>query len=95
MGKLTKKIHRQDKNVIMMPPRLGPSDIPTETIAPEIPKALPRSDGGNDSVTIAIPNAIINAEPIACKTLKAISQCTDGASPHNTDPVVKTIKPPM
>ncbi len=59
---------------MIKPPRVGPSTMPTETMPPLTPKARPRSLAGNASVTMARPKANVIAPPMACTTLKAMSQ---------------------
>ncbi len=73
-GKLTKKIQRHEKVSIKRPPRTGPITMPVETIEPLIPKAFPRSDPGNASVMMAVPNATIIAAPNPWITRDPMSQ---------------------
>src|SRR6185437_15332352 len=42
-GALTKKIHRQDSPDVRMPPNNGPMATASPVIAPQTPKAMPRS----------------------------------------------------
>jgi hypothetical protein len=42
IGRLTKKIHRQDSS-LSAPPRIGPSAAAAPTTAPHTPNAVPRS----------------------------------------------------
>ena len=73
MGRLTKKIQCQDRFLTIRPPSVGPTAIPTETMVPLMPSARHRSDGGNASVIMAIPNAMTMEAPTACTTRKPIS----------------------
>ena len=66
---------------------------PNETINPVMPNALPLSEGGNASVTIAAPRARIITAPKAWKIRKAISISILFEIPHKPEPVVKIIKP--
>ena len=95
MGTLTKKIQCHDRFSIITPPSVGPVTMPMETMEPAIPRARPRSCGGNASVTRARPSARISAAPMPCSTRKPMSQPTDGDKPHNSEPTVKTTKPEL
>ena len=65
MGRLTKKIQRQEKELRMRPPMAGPKTMPMVTMVPMMPRALPRSLLGKFSVTIAIPRPAVMAAPMA------------------------------
>ena len=42
-GTLTKKIQRQERSVVMIPPSTGPTATETPVVAPKTAKAAPRS----------------------------------------------------
>ena len=90
MGRLTKKIQCQERCCSRSPPTAGPVTMPTDTIVPITPSALPLSVTGKASVKMPAPRARIIAAPTACTTRKPISQPTVGDSPHRTEPTVKT-----
>ena len=93
IGRFTKKIHRQSVASRITPPRMGPAMMPSDTVVPLMPSALPRSEGGNASVVIAKPRAKIMAAPRACTTLAAMRNPIVGESPASTEPNVKTANP--
>ena len=71
---------------------VGPEIEPSEITKPPNPSTIPRSDGGNTSVRIAVPSAIIIiAAPTACRTRNAISISTFCAVPHNIEQNVEKI----
>jgi len=58
-GMLMKMMKRHPRYAAMNPPRVGPVARPTAILVALIPRALPRSDGGNAPTTIAGATAII------------------------------------
>ncbi len=94
-GMLTKKMARQPSDEIRTPPITGPLTIPTETVVPIQPSALPRSFTGKASTRMAAPRARMSTDPMACTTRNPISQETSGAIPQSADPRVNTTMPAM
>ena len=74
---------------------IGPDISPAPTTEPVVPRAWPRSSGGNASVTIAFPFAIASETPIAWKNRNAISCSMFWAKLAIAIPSVKITHPVM
>ena len=74
---LTKKIQRHPTYVVSAPPTSGPIATAIPTVAPQIPKAVPRSRPWNSCEMIASETANIPAPPIPCAPRAMISQSGD------------------
>lgn len=73
----------------MIPPSPGPAIDPSDTKAPIIPSARPRSLIGNTSVMIPVFVAIVILAPIAWTT-RARAKTNEWLNPHNKEPMVKS-----
>ena len=89
IGMLTKKIQRQPTYVVSAPPTRGPIATAIPIVAPQIPKAVPRSRPWNSWEMIASETANIPAPPIPCAPRATISQAGDCAAPHRAEAAVK------
>ena len=85
IGMLTKKIQRQPTYVVSAPPTSGPIATAIPTVAPQIPKAVPRSRPWNSCEMIASETANIPAPPIPCAPRARISQSGDCAAPQSAE----------
>ncbi|MNN87610.1 hypothetical protein D3C81_2051860 [compost metagenome] len=65
IGTFTQKIYSQPRVDTIIPPRLGPAILPSDTKVPIRPSALPRSVAGKISVTIPWLFAMVIEAPIA------------------------------
>ena len=94
IGRLTKKIQRQPTYVVSAPPTSGPIATAAPTVAPQMPKAVPRSRPWNSCEMIASETANIAAPPIPCTPRARISQSGDCAAPQRAEASVKSAIPP-
>ena len=85
---LTKKIQRQPTYVVSAPPTSGPIATASPTVAPQIPKAVPRSRPWNSWEMIASETANIPAPPMPCAPRARISQSGDCAAPQSAEAAV-------
>ncbi len=81
------------KYCVIIPPRLGPSELPRYTPAALMPRAFPRSRGGNIATNIAdaVQNIIELAVP--CNIRAAIRNFPEHARPHKIVVKVKSRAP--
>jgi hypothetical protein len=93
MGRFTKKIQRQDSPLVSAPPSTGPTATATPVIAPNTPKATPRSRGGKAAASRASDVANMIAPPMPWKARARARKVASGASPHRAEPTVKTTMP--
>ncbi|MNP60644.1 hypothetical protein D3C76_1557440 [compost metagenome] len=77
----------------MIPPRLGPAMLPSDTKVPIRPSALPRSLAGKISVTIPWLFAIVIDAPIAWMTRETMRNGRLVLRPQSRDPIMNTIVP--
>ena len=65
IGTFTKKIHSQPRRSVSAPPTSGPTATANPVVAPQMPKAVPRSLGGNSWAISAseVANIIAPAGP--------------------------------
>ncbi len=94
-GRLTRKIDCQPNRPISRPPSGGPMAMPVDTVLPMMPSARPRSAEGITSAMMAVPSAWVKAAPSPCRARKAISQPTEGDSPHSSEAMVNSARPMM
>ncbi len=69
IGTLTKKIQRQFSPLVIAPPRTGPTATAMPVMAPNTPKATPRSFGWNAWARSASAVANMIAPPTPCNAL--------------------------
>ena len=87
---LTKKIQRQPTYVVSAPPTSGPIATAAPTVAPQIPKAVPRSRPWNSCEMIASETANIPAPPMPWAPRARISQSGDCAAPQSAEAPVNS-----
>src|ERR1022692_2310419 len=95
IGTFTKKIHRQDRPEVRMPPSSGPIATARPVTAPQTPNATPRSLPRKASASSASDTANMIAPPTPCKARDSWSISVLTAKPHSTDAQVKTTSPTM
>ena len=93
MGRLTKKIHRQDRPEVSAPPSNGPIATACPVMAPQMPKAVPRSLPRNACASSASETENMIAPPTPCKARDSCSIRVFCASPHSNEASVKTTRP--
>ena len=93
-GRLTKKIHRQDSQVVSIPPASTPIAPPAPLTAPNAPSALVRSgpSGKIARISDSAAGAII-AAPRPSAARAATSMPADPASPQASEPAENTAAP--
>ena len=92
IGTFTKKIHRHEKLVTMMPPMTGPRMGPSSVGTPMRAMTLFIFSGPALRAMIACPTGMIRPPPKPCRTRKAIREEADQASPHRIEPPMKSIR---
>ena len=90
---LTKKIQRQLRPLVRTPPSTGPIATATPVVAPNAPKATPRSLPVNAEASRASAVANIAAPPMPWKARAAVRRPTSWARPQATEPTVKRTVP--
>ncbi len=93
IGRFTRKMPRQLIPLVITPPSTGPSAVATPATAPQMPKAEPRSLPWNVPASSAREVANRIAPPIPCTARDRISISWSCATPHSSDPAVKTASP--
>src|SRR5882762_8651132 len=92
-GTLIQKIARQSSGT-SRPPSTGPSAMLRPNVAPQKPRARARSRGsGKVLLMIDRATGLSIEPPTACSTRKAMSHPSPGASPHSSEPRVKSTNP--
>ena len=90
-GTLTKKIHSQERKSTRMPPNRTPNAAPTPPTAPQAPSAMLRSRPSlNVQTRIESAAGVIVAAPSPWSARKPISDASLQASPHRSEPRVKS-----
>src|SRR5947207_7807281 len=95
MGRLMKKIQRQEACSTIQPPRTGPSAAVIEVKPDHVPMARPRSLSEKEALSSARLPGTSNAAPAPCTPRAAIKKEIEGASPHKADPTAKRSTPIM
>ena len=80
IGRLMKKIQRQEALSTSQPPRIGPRIGPSSIGTPMIAITRPTRCGPAARVRIVMPHGISMPPPRPCRTRKAISDSADQAS---------------
>ena len=93
IGTFTKKIHRQDRPEVRMPPSSGPIATARPVTAPQTPNATPRSLPRKASASSASDTANMMAPPTPCTARDSWSISGLTAKPHSTDAQVNTTSP--
>ena len=93
IGMLTRKIQRHDSPLVITPPSTGPTATAIPVIAPNTPKAMPRSLPWNALDKSASDVANMIAPPTPCPARASVRNRGLGASPHSSEPVVKIATP--
>ena len=94
IGTLTKKIHRQDRYVVSIPPNNNPMTNPMTAIALKIPNARFLSGPSSQIVDISDnADGARMAAPIPCVALAAIKNEGEGDNPPSMDDAAKMISP--
>ena len=94
MGTLIQKIARQSTASMSVPPTIGPRPNEMPTTPPHTPIARARSRGSvKVFVMMDIATGLSIEPPTACSPRKAISQPSDGARLHNSEPSTNTASP--
>ena len=93
IGRLTKKIQRQPAQVVRTPPTSGPIATAAPTVAPQMPKAVPRSRPWNSFEMIASEVANIIAPPIPWPPRARMRKSGVVAAPQRAEPIVKRPTP--
>ena len=86
IGRLMKKIQRQETSSTSQPPRIGPRIGPSSIGTPMIAITRPTRCGPAARVRIVMPAGISMPPPRPCRTRKAISDSADQARPDSTEP---------
>src|SRR6516225_58369 len=93
-GRLTKKIHGHDSQVVSIPPASTPIAAPAPVTAPNAPSALLRSaPSGNRTKIRASAAGAISAAPTPSTARAAISAPAEPASPQASEAAVNTAAP--
>jgi hypothetical protein len=95
IGRLTKKIHRQPAHSVRAPPTSGPIATAAPTVAPQIPKAVPRSRPWNSWERIASETANMAAPPTPWRPRARLRKSGEVAEPQSAEARVKRTTPPM
>ena len=95
IGTLTRKIQRQPAHVVSAPPTSGPMATARPTVAPQIPKAVPRSLPWNSCDRMASETANMIPPPIPWTPRDRFSISGDWAAPQSADAPVKRTTPEM
>ena len=93
IGRFTRKMPLQLIPVVITPPSTGPSATATPVIAPQIPKATPRSWPRKLWARSASDVAKRMAPPMPWALRERISMIGDWATPQSSEPSVKTMRP--
>ena len=91
---LTKKIQRQLRESVMMPPNSGPAATAKPTVDPQIAIACRRAGPSYSAPIKASAVANRAAPPMPCSARAMSSVATFQAIPHRNDATVKTTMPP-
>jgi hypothetical protein len=92
---LTRKIQRHDSASTSAPPTSGPIETAAAVVAPQMPRADPRSRPWNSCAISAseVPNII--AAPTPCAPRETFRNNGSGARPQASDELVKIASPSM
>jgi hypothetical protein len=93
IGTLTRKIARQFQSVVIRPPSTGPAATAMPVIAPQMPKAVPRSLPRKLWPSSASEVANTTAPPMPWPHRDRMSISGSWARPHSRDPSVKIVSP--
>jgi hypothetical protein len=93
IGTLTKKIHRHVSPLVIAPPSTGPTATAMPVIAPNTPNATPRSSPRKASASNASDVANMAAPPTPWPARASDRNTGLCATPHSSEPVVKTAIP--
>ena len=86
---MTRKTRRQSESSTRAPPRVGPTAAAAAAAAPQRPTPAERRSTGKLSRTIASEAGAIIAAPTPCRTRKAISSASEGATAQSRLAAVK------
>jgi hypothetical protein len=95
IGRLTKKIQRQDRPEVSMPPSSGPMATARPVIAPQTPNATPRSLPWKAEASRASDTENMIAPPTPCRPRDSWSISVLVATPHSSEAPVKMNRPMM
>jgi hypothetical protein len=93
IGTLTKKIQRQPRPLVITPPSTGPIATAIPVTAPKTPNATPRSAPRNACAISASEVENMIAPPMPWKARESDSMTGLAATPHSSEPAVKTAMP--
>ncbi len=93
IGTLTRKIQRQPIHSVIRPPTSGPIATAPPVVAPQIPKAVPRSLPWNSWASRASETANIVAPPTPWRPRATMRKFAVGATPQSSEPPVKITIP--
>ena len=93
IGRLRKKIQRQESASISQPPMNGPSAVDTPDSPAQAPIARPRSSGWKLAWSTDSDPGVSSAPPAPWRNRAAISQPVPWASPHSTEAAVNQTTP--
>ena len=93
MGTFTRKIHSQPSPSVSTPPTSGPTATAKPVVAPQMPKAVPRSSGANSWAISASDVANIMAPPIPWSPRETFSIVGEPARPQRSEAQTKSSRP--
>ena len=93
IGTFTRKIHSQPNASVSTPPTSGPTATANPVVAPQMPRAVPRSLGGNSWAMRASELANIIAPPAPWTARERFSIKGDVERPQRSDAPEKTTSP--
>ena len=91
IGRLMKKIQRQETSSTSQPPRIGPRIGPSSIGTPMMLMTRPTRPGPAARVRIVMPRGISMPPPSPCRTRKAINDSADHAAPESSEPARKSV----
>ncbi len=90
IGRLMKKIQRQEKSSTSQPPRIGPRIGPSIIGTPMMAMTRPTRPGPAARVRMVMPAGISMPPPSPCRTRKKISDSADQAAPQSAEPATNS-----
>ena len=93
IGRLTRKIQRQESPSTSRPPTSGPIASAPPVIAPQTPSAMPRSRPWNSAASSASEAANIAAAPTPWAPRARSRTSAEGAAPQSAEQAVKRARP--
>ena len=93
IGRFTKKIHSQPSESVSTPPASGPIATAPPIVAPQMPKAVPRSFPWNVAASSASEVANSIAPPMPCTARETVSTVGVPARPHASEATENRIRP--